>query len=507
MPINTCPSSRRLLFFGGLTFPLGEKKSDHVSSSSKSSSSPPKYARTDASHGLTVFIRPQTSSELGHKVRSYSHLLKSKLFSKEERAKLKKLKSAKKKPIKKKESSQHATKTRDLVAVNDQERDRCRALLHIDHQNSLIPAKEQKKTKKTKKEQKSLSSKVKNVTTTAKKKVAAAATKVLPIKEKQKSKKVKPAKSNPKPIPQEKVKPTKSNTKSAPDQKKKSINKPSESQPVTPPPIKEVPIKKSTPPPPPPPPSTTSAPPITHTKSKREKPPPPRPPPPVIEEETSEPLDVNELDEIDNDDKNNSVVGRAYHFVKNMFQLSDDILDNNHTHEEDQILSSTNEQSHRQSRKLLSIFDDGTNHWELDDIFNDLSLPFARISQRHLLAVKTNKRSTSSKTTNTKEKKLSVEGNKPKVGWAYRYRISRYLADQKTKRTGRGTKGTGTGGGKSKQQQHSNKKSSSSSNTKVAKRKLLELTLDDEPTCEQNDRLVYSTKGCTLMIRSERRRK
>jgi hypothetical protein len=186
---------------------------------------------------------------------------------------------------------------------------------------------------------------------------------------------------------------------------------------------------------------------------------------------------VNEPDEIENEDKNNSVVGRAYYFVKNMFQLSDDILENNHTHEEDQIFSSNNEQQHRASRKLLSI--DDKNNDQLDDIFIDLSLSDISISKRQLLSVKTNKRSISSK---TKEKKTNSDSKKPKVGWAYRYRISRFLADQKMKRSGRGNKAIG--GGKSKQQQQQqqlrNKKTSSSSNTKVVKRKLLELDFDDE---------------------------
>jgi hypothetical protein len=158
-----------------------------------------------------------------------------------------------------------------------------------------------------------------------------------------------------------------------------------------------------------------------------------------------------------------------------MFQLSDDILENNYTHEEDQIISSTNEQQQsRQSRKLLSI--DG-------DTSNDFSLSMASISQRHLLSVKTNKRSIPSKNVNTKERKTNSDEDKPKVGWNYRYRISRYFADQKMKRTGRNKKAIG--GGKSKQQQ--NKKASSSSNTKISKRKLLELDFDDEPNWDSDE--------------------
>ncbi len=298
----------------------------------------------------------------------------------------------------------------------------------------------------------------------------------MPIKDKQKSKKVKQSKSNTKPAPDEKVKSIKSNTKSVPEEKKKPINKPAETQTLTPPSIKEVPIKKSASSPPPPPPPPVQPP--TNTKSKREK------APPVIQEPT-ETLNVNEPDDIDNDDRNNSVVGRAYYFVKNMFQLSDDILENNHTHEEDQIISSANEQQqqHRQSRKLLSI-DDDTNDYELEDISNDLSLSFTNIFKRQLLSVKTNKRSISSKTTNIKDKKTNSDANKPKVGWTYRYRISRYLADKKMKRNGHANKAIG--GGKYKQQQN-NKKISSSIYTKFSKRKLLELDFDDESSLNNDE--------------------
>ncbi|CAF5067956.1 unnamed protein product, partial [Rotaria socialis] len=34
----------------------------------------------------------------------------------------------------------------------------------------------------------------------------------------------------------------------------------------------------------------------------------------------------------DDEEQHVSVVGRAYHFVKNVFQLSDDALSDNHTH-------------------------------------------------------------------------------------------------------------------------------------------------------------------------------
>ena len=198
-------------------------------------------------------------------------------------------------------------------------------------------------------------------------------------------------------------------------------------------------------------------------------------------------MDINESDDIDNDEKNNSVVGRAYHFVKNMFQLSDDVLENNQTHEEDEILSSTQEQQHRPSRKLLSINNDYEFKLYLNEFNNQqslLSLSAVSLSKRHLLTVKTDKRSTPSK-----DKKANSEKNKPKVGWAYRYRISRYLNDQKTRRSGHGNRAIG--GGRSKQQQidskQSNKKTSSSTNTKIAKRKLLELDINNELSSNYHD--------------------
>jgi hypothetical protein len=182
-----------------------------------------------------------------------------------------------------------------------------------------------------------------------------------------------------------------------------------------------------------------------------------------------------------------------------MFQLSDDILESSHTHEEDQILSSINEEQRHQSRKLLTInhqtksiiyndyeFDLHLN--ELDEQqFDDLSLSVVSIPKRHLLSVKTNKQSIPSKS--IKDKRANSNANKPKVGWAYRYRISRFLADQNTKRTGHGKKAIG--GGKSKQEQvnskQNNKKTSSLSNSKFSKRKLLELNSDDKSSWVNDD--------------------
>ncbi|UJR21970.1 hypothetical protein I4U23_025038 [Adineta vaga] len=461
---NSCPTSRRLLFLNGFPFSLGEKKSEAVSSSTKNSPSS-KHARSDNSHGLTVYIQPQTSNELGHKVRSYSHLLKEKLFTKEERTKLKKLQSEKKKSSKPKSSktkdtTENAPKTRDLVAVNDQERDRCRALLHLDQENSLVPVKDIKKDKK----QKSVASKVKNITAQAKKKIANKAKSSL-LDDQKKSKKDKPSKND--------VKSSNSNEK----KKKRS----SESQPFTPSHTTEIPVKRqpspsssssSSPAPPPPPPLPAST-----SKAKREKAPSPPPPRSPVIESSDETFDHIDSFDNENDDKNNSVVGRAYHFVKNMFQLSDDILENNHTNDEDTILittaTTTNEQQQRQSRKLLSI-DEFDYQESLHVPSNDFLSSVIHLSSRRLLSAKTSKRTTSSK-----EKKTNSDANKPKVGWNYRYRISRYLADQKLRRLGRGNRALVNG--KSKQNL---RKTTSTFDSKVSKRKLLEF---DQPTLNHDE--------------------
>ena len=98
----------------------------------------------------------------------------------------------------------------------------------------------------------------------------------------------------------------------------------------------------------------------------------------------------------------------------------------------------------------------------------------ASISKRQLLSVKTNRQATPSKSTTAKDKKAKSKSTpdavKPKVGWAYRYRISRYLNAQKMKRTGKKSKGANKSEDKSKQQ---SKKSNAKNNAKVPKRKLL----------------------------------
>ncbi|CAM4937804.1 unnamed protein product [Rotaria socialis] len=486
--LDSCPTSRRLLFFGRFNFSLGEKKVDHVSSLLKSSSSPSKHVRRDQKPGVTVvYVRPQTSSELGKKVRSFSHLLKPKLVKKEEQTtvkniKLQQKKTKVKKAIQKKKATQHNTKTRDLVAINDEERDRCRALLHIDQETIVTPIKKSKKTKDPKKLK---PSKERNVTTEAKIKVVTP-TKPLPVKnDKQKSQKSKPEKVN---------------TKSTSNEKKKPTNKPSETQPLTPPlpppTINQAPKKPQTPPPTPPksstPPLPPPPPPIsqTSTKSKREKAPP----------NIAAPSDVNEEINIDHNEKNNSVVDRAYHFVRNMFQLSDDILENNYTHDDDQILSSINEEQHRQSRKLLSIDDeeeiilnDNDRHdWDFDELnekpsfvsFNELPLSYVNVLKRQLLSVKKTKGSIPTEDSFIRSKKTNSAANKPKVGWTYRYRISRFLADKKSKRSVHDRKPIG--GGKIHPPSAINKKISSSAHTKFSKRKLLGFESDDESDSHTN---------------------
>ncbi len=503
---SQCPTSRRLLLFGGLNLPIGEKKSHHSSSSSKSSSSsPPKYARSSDSHGLTVYIRPQTSAELGRKVRSYTHLLKSKLYTDEEKAKLKRLQAEKKKQSKKKSSTQHkpsiATKTQELVSVNNEELNRCRALLHIDSTTTTTTTttKDDNKYKQSKKDKsirQEISSKVKNAINqpakNVKTKVTTATTKL--------------------PIDDKNIKITKKNSKTNPDEKKTikisstPVIKTNENRPLNSP-VNNKPPKASPPSPPSPPPPSQST---INTKSKRTK-----PETITIIQETSESSDAKE-DEID--DENNSVVGRAYYFVKNMFQLSDDSPKEDQI-QEDQIIDITNEQQqqhHHHSRKLLSIneddemsriIDSDTNDCQSDLYLNnqqpigitgDLSFTLTSISKRQLLSVKTNKHSTSSKTSNVKDKKVksttttSPDASKPKVGWAYRYRISRYLEAQKMKRTG--NKNKQTGGGKTKHPQKQQlslkqnlKKLSSSANTKIPKRKLLVYDSDHDSSLESDE--------------------
>lgn len=442
---------------------------------------------------------------MGRKIRSYSHLLKPKLFKDEEQSKLKKKQSPKKKTqiqksIKKKNGTQQTTKTRDLVALNDEERERCRALLHIDQQEPVTPltdAKESKKTKnkKTSKENDSATEKKKVPNSTKSSSVddkgktgKEKSSKEKPEKtksSKEKAEKTKSSKEKP-----EKAKPEKTESKSNSNEKKRSTDKPTET--VTPPIVTQAPKKsQSSPPttPPPPPPVSPSS---SSTKSKREK------TPPTIDEPTVT-FNTNDPMGINPNGKNNSVVDRAYHFVRNMFQLSDDILESNFTNEDDQTLSSVNDEQHHQSRKLLSIADEvttlsdnDTNNWnfnELNDVqlivsFHNSPLSYTSVLKRQLLSVKKTKQASVQETPAVKPKKTGSTLHKPKVGWAYRYRISRYLADQKFKRSGHAKKSIG--GGKL-QPPSVNKKTSSSANTKFSKRKLLGFNMDDELDFKTND--------------------
>lgn len=330
-------------------------------------SSPPKYSRSGLHEPTSsIYIRPKTSHE--HKERSYSHLLKTK-EKKSHENRNKSSGSKKKKHAEKKvnvtATTTTAVKTHGLVAVKSSELERCRALLHIDSIPTSIPpiVKENKTKSETPKK---LKDKVKEKTTEKKSK-----DKILPIEEKSTNKKTKEVKE-----PKEERRTEESSTRI---------------------------------------PTSTSPPPI---KTKREK----------TTTTTVSPSIVIEEDEIlPNDDlssgSNHSMVDRAIHFVKNIFQLSDDILEipvtpkpssiRNHPDQDD-----IEENIHR-SRKLLSIEED---HYQA-----------VHFSSRRLLVAKSSNKKSKSKTTTTT---TSVQ-TKPKVGWAYRYRISRYLAAQKVQNTRR----------------------------------------------------------------------
>ncbi|CAM4782148.1 unnamed protein product [Rotaria magnacalcarata] len=468
---SQCSLPRRLLSLGGFSSPSAEKKSHSISTSSKSpAASPPKYARTMDAHGLTVYVQPETSKVLGQKGRSYTHLLKSKSHGNEEKLKLKQSQIEKKKQLKKKNSTRHkssgSTKTKELVVVNDDDLHRCETLLRIDSTSKVDKKSKQSRTSQSN-QIKMKSPKIKNATNETTKivtKNAAAASKPLPVDDK-------------------KAKVSKINSKTNPDEKKKSkkplVTKTSEDVPLTPS-VNNIPIK------------TTSSPPKP-TKNKKSQ--------EVIPEtvntinETTESSSAHP-DGVDNGNEKQhpSVVGRAYHFVKNVFQLSDDALSDNHTHK-NPIIDLTDEHQQYQSRKLLSINDDVQsmimNNDKSNDEFDlyssdknlnsttddDLSFVAASISKRHLLSVKKNKQSMSSKSANGKENKSNPGNNvtKPKVGWAYRYRISRYNEAQKIQQNKNKIKGEGKS--KHSQQQRQSK----------SKRKLLEYDSDQDSSWDDDD--------------------
>ncbi|CAF3034309.1 unnamed protein product [Rotaria sp. Silwood2] len=500
-----CPTPRRLLSVGPLNSPLVEKKS-HDSPLSSKSSSPPKYARSIDSHGLTVYIRPQTPKSFGYKAPSYSHLLKPKLHTNKEtsklntkketpklntnkekpklktikqKSKLKQSKNEKKKLLKKKNFKKHKAsiniKTQELVSVNHDEPHQHQTLFHIGSTPKLD--KNIKKLNKSKANKQTILSKTKNATSNIK--IAKNITKNLPTA------------NATLPINDKKAKITKKDNKTNIDEKKKTkkilINRTSENISLTPP-INDKPTTTSS--------SFSSPLPSTIDKKTQED----KPEPTNIINETIEPLSTH-------DDENKSVVGRAYHFVKNMFQLSDDFLNDNYT-QENHIIDMTNEHQQYHSRKLLSIDDNNIsiimnnditdNEYDLysnDDIpdvaTDDLSFVVTSISKRRLLSVKTKKSLILSKANNEKEKKSAsinnVNANKPKVGWTYRYRISRYLDAQKLKQNKNKNKNRIIGEGKTKrhsQQRQSNwkqnqKKTNPSRNRKLSKRKLLKHSNDD----------------------------
>ncbi|CAF3661360.1 unnamed protein product [Adineta steineri] len=502
---NQCPTSRRLLLFGGSNLPTGEKKTHRISSSSKTSlpSSPPKYARSGDSRGLIVFIRPQSPLERGHKGRSYSHLLKTKLYPDKVKIKIKrsekpKIKQQQQQQLQKKDSTQQkssiATKTQDLVAIHDQELSRCRALLHIDS-TEQIQDKKVKKVKRDKPTKQAISTKLKNITNQAVKNV---------------KKKIVTPKATIS-INNKKVKAPKTTKETNSDKKKVinniSNNKINHDEPSNLP-VNDIPIKTS---------SSQSS---TNTKSKRDK----QETIPIVEV-ISNTFDTNE-DEIPK--KNNSVVNRAFNFVKNMFQLSDDLLENNHL-PENRIIDISNgpqqqqqqqQQHHHHSRKLLTIdeYDNDNetpiilcNNTDFNLNLNDenliekegddddnLSFLVASISKRQLLSVKTGKNTATSKTSNTKEKKsksaTNIDVNKRKVGWNYRYRISRYLDSEKSKNTGNKNRANGARKTKSVKQddqqvnsKSNNKKANSLNEAKISKRKLLSCGIDNDEYCETDD--------------------
>ncbi|UJR27220.1 hypothetical protein I4U23_008516 [Adineta vaga] len=488
---NQCPTSRRLLLFGGSDLSKGEKKSPRISSSSKPSipSSPPKYARSSESNDLMVYIRPETSSTArAHKGRSYTHLLKAKPHADKEKKKVKRSTIEQKKSIRKKNSTQHksspTTKSQELVAIDDQELNRCRALLHLDIPDNI----EEKIEKKEKKPRSIKPSKIEN-----------------DIEEETKNikKKVVPEETS-SPVIDKKTKITKVIKETNSDEKKPvkvSTTKTNDNRPVTSS-IVDIPIK------------TSSSQSTTNTKSKRDH-----------KSQSSRVVEqvVNSFDTNDDQTENStdSVVNRAFHFVKNMFQLSDDSL-NGDPKDDNHLIDIANEQQqqqhhhHHHSRKLLTIDEhdtegsiiifNQTNEYDINLNFNnkpsiettddadDLTYVTTSISKRQLLSVKTNKQASPSKSSNTKEKKAKskpvTNAAKPKVGWAYRYRISRYLNAQKMKRTGNKNKGSGKGEEKS---QHSkskqkSKKTNSKNDTKVSKRKLLGYCATDDSS-ECNDKI------------------
>ena len=405
-----------------------------------------------------VYIQPQTSTELGHKVRSYAYLLTSKLYTSEERANLKQRAQAKKKQALESKASKRnntiadGSSTKELVALNDDEIGRCRELLHIDPQPGTTKKHEKKsaKVKDEKKSKKDKSAPSSSPVKTIKKKTISTPPPPAPaVNEKQTPKKVKATSST---VADEK-RPTKTTS---------ARNQPGVAQPSSASSAREIPTQS---------PPTTKA----SSKSKREGP----YQPPVVDDAS---------DSLDDEPRDDSVVDRAFHFVRNMFQLSDDLRDNNHTDDEDDaVIDIAQEQQqhhhhHHHARKLLSVSDVYVDDKLSLETSLDPLMISASIAKRQLLSVKANKHSSASKEKKSKSTKASAansDAHKPKVGWAYRYRISRYLTAQKMKRTGGKSKVSLAGKTKRPSEQPAAKQPKSrkltlSTSAKVSKRKLLE---------------------------------
>ena len=438
-------------------------------------SSPPKYARSGDSRSLTVYVRPRTTKALGQKARSYTHLLKSKLYKDKEKRKSKQFRKKKKIQLKDKNSTRNKsskmTETQELMTINDNELNRCKALLHADSTMNL-----NKKTKKTTKTKQRILSDTKNVTSktaeTTKNKSADSKTSSSGYGKNAKTIK---------------------NTDKSTDFHEKKKNKILITETSTNRPINEVPFQ------------TSSSPSKSFTNSKPN---------------TNKPNTISKTEEITktlnkHDDDKNSVISRVYHFVKDMFQLSDDFLDDTHLRE-DRIVDLMNEAQHHHSRKLLSIDDDDDDdktsvimtydmkNYEFDICFNDkksnemidnLSYVATSILKRQLLSVKPNKHLVSSKTNHREGEQRkpikNIDESKSKVGGTYRYRISRYHAAQKSKHMTNRT----TPSKKEEKVKHSQRKqldsksihqnASSLHSTKFLKRKLLEYVNNNGSSCAQ----------------------
>jgi hypothetical protein len=378
----------------------------HSSIIDEKKSSPPKYARIGYHSQMpSVYIHPQViPTTHRHKLRSYAYLLKAKA---NRQAKSKRIGSNKKKTSTRNHSIM-LTNARDLVSVDPVELDRCRALLQIGQDTSSTTTsptivhedRKSNENKSIKRMHSSNEKKIHNQTT----KSTRTRTKT---QEKSPPKKVKTNVA----VPSNDERSSRSNTNDNPTSvPSRSINK-----------SKRDKSHSATT-------STSSSVPLASL-------------PPIIDDTLPTVNDIR---------RNASIVDRALDFVRHIFQLSDDILNINSTRKES-IIDTTQEQQqhyhHQQAqqptRKLLSIDEFNDDRCELDihrqasavGITDDLLL-LTSLPRRRLLSIKTDKSEARLKTSRKRR-----ETNKPKVGWAYRYRISRYMAAQKLmQRTGKRNK-------------------------------------------------------------------